>query len=847
MAENSGVGGLCGQVQRCADITYVCSYCAVRKQSLNKYLYHLQFHQHSPDFHVTCNISGCPRSFSVIDSLRRHIRRKHSQELSSTPSSDNQSEGEQEIGSDNEYQGDICSDTEDTEPPVISSEVYRNDLRRHLALFILKLHEKFGLQKSVQETLVDDIRHLFNLFTRSYGSIVSNSLKTLGITLKEQNEIECLHDNDDFFDDILRHVRSSYQLTAFCKSEFGLVEPIEIELGVNDLGKKDTFQYVPLLALLKKVLSVEDIQLSIHRQAQKGTSPNILSDFTDGTFYQNHRIFCENPDALRLHLYNDEFEVVNPLGAKRGKHKVSAFYFVIGNIEQRYRSQLRNIHLLAIVKDSLIKKYSFGDILKPLLKDLHILQTTGIDIKFDGLPKTIYGAVATITCDNLSAHSLGGFRSCFNSGRICRFCLALHTDINYKFDEADFTIRTRDIHQYHLSAIQENVQNGALVYGVVRKCPFEELDYFHTTEAFPPDVMHDFLEGVVPALLKQLLKVFHKERLVSIQTFNKELKKFHFGLNDNSSRPVEQKETILRDAPCTITGSASQKLCLFLKLPLIIGPYIPNDNKYWKLYLSCREICDVILAPRIDRKWIHGLEGNITDFLHCYHGLFPGCLTPKFHYLLHYPRLILAYGPIRLIWCMRFEAKHQYFKKIATKLHNFKNVAQSFATRHQMKQCWELASVDVLKQDTTSQGGAPVMFASLSCNVQSSVLSFCNLELSDIESADKIWKVRSITVDHVKYSTGSLFVIDLVHEEDIPVFFRITHCIRFRNSWLLCGRIYFSVKFSNHYHGYVVQDSGETIVLSPGQELDHQSIDVYTTEDGDQVAILHYLPCKKWN
>ena len=37
----------------------------------------------------------------------------------------------------------------------------------------------------------------------------------------------------------------------------------------------------------------------------------------------------------------------------------------------------------------------------------------------------------------------------------------------------------------------------------------------------------------------------------------------------------------------------------------------------------------------------------------------PQRLEPKFHYLLRYPTLIKKFGPLRKLWCMRFEAYHQ--------------------------------------------------------------------------------------------------------------------------------------------------------------------------------------------
>ena len=66
-------------------------------------------------------------SFSIIDSLWRHIHRKHSQELSLTPS--NNQSGEQDIHSDHEYKGDMYSDTKDTVPPVISCKY--NNIHSH--------------------------------------------------------------------------------------------------------------------------------------------------------------------------------------------------------------------------------------------------------------------------------------------------------------------------------------------------------------------------------------------------------------------------------------------------------------------------------------------------------------------------------------------------------------------------------------------------------------------------------------------------------------------------------------------------------------------------------------------
>ncbi|XP_046848549.1 uncharacterized protein LOC124442066 isoform X2 [Xenia sp. Carnegie-2017] len=58
------------------------------------------------------------------------------------------------------------------------------------------------------------------------------------------------------------------------------------------------------------------------------------------------------------------------------------------------------------------------------------------------------------------------------------------------------------------------------------------------------------------------------------------------------------------------------------------------------------------------------------------------------HYLVHYPAHIYRFGPMIRSWCMRYEAKHSYFKRLASYLGNFTNVALSLAERHQTRSCY---------------------------------------------------------------------------------------------------------------------------------------------------------------
>jgi hypothetical protein len=82
-----------------------------------------------------------------------------------------------------------------------------------------------------------------------------------------------------------------------------------------------------------------------------------FSDVFDGPYVKNHPMYIKhNGQILCIQVYMDEVEVANPLGSKKGKHKVCVFYWVLLNIPPIFRSSLKSIQLLGIVSCDLIKE-----------------------------------------------------------------------------------------------------------------------------------------------------------------------------------------------------------------------------------------------------------------------------------------------------------------------------------------------------------------------------------------------------------------------------------------------------------------------------------------------------------
>lgn len=76
-------------------------------------------------------------------------------------------------------------------------------------------------------------------------------------------------------------------------------------------------------------------------------------------------------------------------------------------------------------------------------------------------------------------------------------------------------------------------------------------------------------------------------------------------------------------------------------LPLIIGDKIPEENSMWQCFLVLLEITKVCTARTTSHssaKYLKALvEQHHQEFVMCYPGV---NLTPKMHYMVHFPRLL---------------------------------------------------------------------------------------------------------------------------------------------------------------------------------------------------------------
>lgn len=222
---------------------------------------------------------------------------------------------------------------------------------------------------------------------------------------------------------------------------------------------------------------------------------------------------------MALHI--DDFEVCNPLGTSRKLHKITAVYWVVLNLPARFRSNLSSIQLALLGKSVDVKQDGYERFFEPLIKDIRCIELEVFFVEVVG--QFVKGTVYCVSADNLGAHGLAGFSESFNVDKFCRFCLISRDQIATT-EVNDFQLRGVDQHNTFLEELRQT-DNLQSVNGVKRECVLgKHLLFFHPITGFPPDVLHDLFEGVIPLELSLCLENLISKGFITFDALNNFIK-----------------------------------------------------------------------------------------------------------------------------------------------------------------------------------------------------------------------------------------------------------------------------------------------------------------------------------
>lgn len=133
--------------------------------------------------------------------------------------------------------------------------------------------------------------------------------------------------------------------------------------------------------------------------------------------------------------------------------------------------------------------------------------------------------------------------------------------------------------------------------------------------------------------------------------------------------------------------SASEMLCLVRNFTFIIGDLIELNDEVWGYYLLLLEMTEILTAQTFTNELLEYLENLISEHNENFINVFHEKLKPKFHLLLHYPRIIRKIGPPIFYSSYKCESKHREIKKVCDSITSRRQIPLSAANRCQLKSC----------------------------------------------------------------------------------------------------------------------------------------------------------------
>lgn len=609
-------------------------------------------------------------------------------------------------------------------------------------------------------------------------------------------------------------------------------EPTEVSIGEpqyvpqfsgtkrNLVQRWDTYQYIPLLPTLRKLLGDATVVEQFDELPKRIHEDGRIEDFCDGKRYKNHPIFSQDASAIQIIAYYDEVEICNPLGSHVKQHKLGIVFYTLGNIAPKYRSQLKLINLAIVATVPVIEAYGLNKVLEPFVTDLNTLATTGISVNINGIDRTFRGALLSFLADNLASNQLGGFKQSFSfSYRSCRTCLVTQNSLSSSFVSDNFEVRTKADHLKHLESLTgPAAAHFSKTYGInTRSALLDIKDFDMFGGGLPHDAMHDIFEGVAPLAVKLLLSHYISSHLFTLKEYNDRLLNFNFGYSEKD-KPIP----ILRQAlqpEKSLRSSASQMSLLVRILPFLIADKILEDDPHWKCFLILRKIIDIVLCPVVTRNLCSSLKLLIREHHNLFTSLYGyNSYIPKFHFLVHYPEQMELLGPMVRTWTIRHEAKLNFFKRVSC-LANFKNVAFSMANRHQRWMCYELASGSLVRVPfecgPARCGTGLTLVKDETKNIQDSLISV----IPQISLESSIFRPRWVQQNGTMYQNNNVYLITGSDGLD-PIFSRLDDLMVVGGDLVvfvtsLCEVVY----FDSHYHAYVISVTSHQSLLT--NLLDH--------------------------
>ncbi|KAF2902500.1 hypothetical protein ILUMI_03687, partial [Ignelater luminosus] len=583
----------------------------------------------------------CNRSFSSLNSYRKHLLRIH---FHSYNEQSNSSATSPESIS-------MTLDSNDRQTNVNSEDTFSNiyDNLIDVNSFI---------------TLLKDEALQFDEFKVQLLSALKSVIKLFDTLHTEHNRFKLLKQSGNFIELVNVAVGQRLEL-----------------IGQKTVQKSVTVQYISISEILKRLFELPNVFEETMDYVNKlHSQKDVISNVLQNEHWKNKVSSRPKSDTIiPLYLYFDEFETGNALGAHASIHKVGAIYVSIPCLPPIQQSSLINISLLMLFHSSDLQHFGSSTVFAKLLDELNHLERRGLLIEAGEANINLFFAVALITGDNLGLNSMLGFTKSFRAKFFCRFCKCPRSETQIQYTQSLNLLR--NIQNYELDVEVKDVR----LTGIKSPCVWNNFNAFHVTTNLAVDIMHDIFEGVgnfdIRLMLNQFINV---DKVFTLSTSNSRIKYFKYGCEVKNKPPLISGEDLRNK---NIKMSASEMKCFILCLGLLIGDLIPRGNCFWQLYIKLKEVVLLVLAKHVTIA-DHILQESLIEEHHAIIiNTFRESLKPKHHFMVHYPFIMKPVGPLVNMWSMRFESKHRVAKGNANVVASRIDICKALAVKNQLKLC----------------------------------------------------------------------------------------------------------------------------------------------------------------
>lgn len=774
-----------------------CLHCGKDFLCIKKYILHIEY-MHDKTNYYKCPFNNCHRLYNRRDTFKKHVASKHSEPVSKmappvVESFKNESPCSSKGLTENDRQNEA---TDHSQPSKDNFEIsckieeFAHTSHRTVKKVVAILYDDLQLNRSMVQRIIE----IITLFLKS-GMLDIIKLCCTQLTIDNNSDIiNGIIKMADILENSFQPVNTEYKRFKLFENCKTFIKPIEKVLGITHnqqhqnnskiLALKNHCAYfIPMRHTLKTFLEIPGVFNAIikHQQELLNCFDKLnpcMTSVLHGSLWQNiTKGFSKNQIVFPLVIYFDDFESLNPLGSHAGLYKIGSVYFSIAAVPPEYASRLENIFLALIFYSGDRIKFGNKNTFDLVIQELLFLEINGLNIATgEGQSINIKFCLVSVTGDNLGVHSIVGLNESFGSTYYCRFCTVLKGDMHTQTTEDSKNLRVKEKYDEDLASKR----------GIKEPCIWNQLPNFHVYENICCDIMHDVFEGVLRYDMSVIIYQLVEAKCFTVERLNSRIKYFTYNNTEKNICPGINPNHLSNDG-CIIM-SAAEMLCLTRNFSFIIGDLVPIGSKVWEFYLIVLEMVHILTSKVFTNSILEHLASLIQEHNKQYMDISKQNLKPKFHFLLHYPRIISKIGPPIFFSCMRFEAKHKDFKRVCHSITCRKNLPLSLASRNQLKYCYRLISSQGFN-DKVDLGKINQINSDKQLLFEKNNLMY-----------DHFFCTHFYEINGIRYEINAVFLYKI--ENDVPVFCQIKDIFINKNCSL---QVYFScllLETSSYYEHF---------------------------------------------